>query len=478
MNKLFQRIKQSFINKKFKSGAYSAGISVFVIAVIVFANIISNQLNLKIDLSKDDKYSLTSQTKNMIKDISDEIKLYYMAGEDSQDIIVKQIVDQYDGIVKNIEVEMKDPVLYPQFASKYSDDEVAANSVLVVNSTNGRNKVVNYNDMLVTEIDYNTYTEQTTGIDVEGQITSAIEYVTTKDLPVMYQVEGHGELEISTSLAISLAKENINTEKLNTLTGEVIPEDCDILLINGPQHDFTKEETSMIREYLMKGGDAIILTSYSTEIMPNFEKILAAYGVTMEEGIVVEGDNSHFMSGTPTYLIPNINHHDITAEIIGKNMPVVVPVGKGLKISKSLEESIAAESLLDSTDASYSKVDVNSSTYTKEEADIRGPFSLGIAIIDSKNNSETKLAVFSSQYLIDDSMVRLTSLGNTDIFLNSIKWITGAKAGLSIPSRSLEPTFLSLNAAAVNFYSGLVLIVIPFVILITGVIVTIRRRKK
>lgn len=478
MNKILENVRHSFTKEKFKNGAFSAAICTFVIIIIVIVNLIAGELNIKIDLSKDNKYTLTSQTKDLMKTISDDIKLYYMAGEDSQDSLVKQIVDQYDNIVENVKVEVKDPVLYPQFASEYTDAEIPTNSVIVVNSRNGRNKVVSYSDMLITEVDYNTYMEQTTGIDVEGQITSALEYVTTKDLPIMYQVEGHGELEIPISLAGSLAKENVATQKLTTLTIETIPEDCSVLLINGPQHDLTEKEASIINDYLKKGGDAIILASYSTEAMPYFEEILSNYGVEMVEGIVIEGDSNYYMSGTPTYLIPTINSNDITSSIINNNMPVVIPVAKGLQIQESLKSSITVNVVLTSSDSSFSKINVNSSTYTNENKDINGPFSLGLAVTDSTNEEETKIVIYSSPYLIDDSMVSLTQLGNTDIFLNSIKWITGTKSRLSIPSRSLEPSYLTLNAAEVNFYSAVVLILIPFIILITGVIVTIRRRKQ
>jgi len=222
----------------------------------------------------------------------------------------------------------------------------------------------------------------------------------------------------------------------------------------------------------------MILTSYTTDPIPNFESILANYGVSIEEGIVVEGDNNHFMSGTPTYVVPDMNQHDITSSIIGKRMPIVIPIGRGLQIADSLESTITIESLLDSTDKSYSKVNANSSTYTKEDADINGPFSLGAAITDNSQEEPSKIVIYSSSYLLDDSMVSLTSLGNTDLFLNSIKWITGNKVNLSIPTRSLLPTYLTLNAADVIFYSALVIIVIPLMILITGAVVTMRRRKK
>ena len=86
---------------------------------------------------------------------------------------------------------MKDPVVNPKFASEYTTDDLASNSLIVV--CGDRNKVINYNDMYSSSVDYNTWQQTTTGFDGEGQITSAIGYVTSEDLPIMYTLSGHGE---------------------------------------------------------------------------------------------------------------------------------------------------------------------------------------------------------------------------------------------------------------------------------------------
>ena len=47
--------------------------------------------------------------------------------------------------------------------------------------------------MWETSTNYQTYQTQTTGFDGEGQITSAITYVTSENNPKVYWVTGHGE---------------------------------------------------------------------------------------------------------------------------------------------------------------------------------------------------------------------------------------------------------------------------------------------
>ncbi len=91
---------------------------------------------------------------------------------------------KYDEESKHIKVEQKDPVVNPKFASEYTSDDLSANSLIVV--CGDRNKVINYNNIYSSSIDYNTYQSTTTGFDGEGQITSAICYVTSEDLPILY----------------------------------------------------------------------------------------------------------------------------------------------------------------------------------------------------------------------------------------------------------------------------------------------------
>ena len=51
-----------------------------------------------------------------------------------------------------------------------------------------------------------------TGYDAEGQITSAIEYVTmdADELPVIYQITGHNETEIGSNFQSVVSKANAN----------------------------------------------------------------------------------------------------------------------------------------------------------------------------------------------------------------------------------------------------------------------------
>jgi ABC-2 type transport system permease protein len=474
----FNSLKASFSTKKFKGGAYTTVISLAVIVILFFVNIIASELELKLDLSEDSKYTLTDETVELINGLEDNITIYYMVQTGTEDEIIKRIIDKYDSISDKVKVEYKDPILNPLFASQYVEDTVTNNSFVVVNNSNNRVKYIDNADLFEQEIDYTTYTTYTSAVDVEGQVTSALLYVTNEELPVLYTVEGHGETALSDTINSSLDKINVTSKSISTLTVTSIPSDCKVLLINAPQSDYSTEEIDMIKEYLAAGGNAVIFADYGAEGLTNFNSLLNYYGVSLVNGIVLEGDSNHIMGQYVNNLIPDLDSHTITSSIMEDGVFVVTPVAKGIEILDSARSTITIEPLLTTSDSSFSKTDMNSETIAMEEGDIEGPFDLGVAITEEYNDDETNLIVYGTPYLIDDGMITYPSLGNLDLFLNTINFTTGQESQTAIQAKTLLPGYLTLTAAQANMWAIIVVIIIPVALLTFGGYVTVKRRKK
>lgn len=474
---LLSGIRKSFLSRKFKGGAYATIISTIIIVLMLLVNIIVTELDLKIDVSREGLYTLTKETKEYVKSIKDNITIYYMAQTGGEDVTFTEIIEKYSE-ASNITIEYKDPVLYPKFASQYTEETVNENSIIVVNHTNGRAKYVDNSDMYEYEMDYNTYQSYVSAIDVEGQVTSALQYVTTDDLPIMYMIEGHGETEIADVLASSIAKVNVTTKTLSTLTIESIPEDCSILLINAPQTDYSEEEVAMIKDYLAAGGDAIVFADYGVEGLTNFNGLMNYYGIEFVEGIVLEGSAGYYMGQYVNNLVPTLESHTITSPIKSNKTSVVVPAAKGIHILDSARSTIEIEPLLVTSDSAYSKIDMNSTNIDFEEGDISGPFNLGLTITETYNDVESRLVVYGSAYIIEESMLNYTSIGNMNLFINSVNFLADRESSIAIPTRSVVQEYLTLNAAQVNFWGAVVVVVIPVFVLTLGGFICLRRRKK
>lgn len=475
--KISVKIKESFTSRKFKSGAYSIMISIVVIALILIVNLIAGELNLKVDMSKDELYTLTKDSKKILKNIKDDVTIYYIAGEKNEISQVKEVIDKYETLSKNIKVVRKDPVLYPNFTSKYVSEDVTENSVIIVNNKTKTYKYVSYNDMLKTSYD-SSYNPYVSGVDIEGQVTSAIQYVTSSDWPTIYTVHGHNEVELGDSVKGAIQKQNITTNTLNLLTEKTVPKDCSLLVINGPTNDLSKDEVEKVKTYLEGGGKAIIFAAYTTNDLTNFDSLLKYYGIKLAGGGIVEGDSNYYMSGSPAYLLPTIEEHDITKTITENKKPILLPASKGIIQLEAIRSSLKIEKLLSTSDKAFSKVNVNSSNYNKEDSDISGPFDLGVLITDTYNNTTSKIVVYGSTNLIDESLAGESQLGNADLFISTINYLTEKTNSLSIPVRSVEDTKVTLTTAQTNMWGIITVFVIPFGFLATGIVVTYRRRRK
>lgn len=470
------KIKNSFRSKKFKGGAYATTISSVVIALVIIVNLFATELDIKVDMTSDARYSLTDETISMLNQIGDKITIYFLAQAGTENETFKKIVENYEKVSDNISLVYKDPVQYPKFASQYVDDTIQEQSFIVVNETNGRAKYIDYEDMLLTEMNYETYQQSVTGIDVEGRVDAAIQYVTNEDLPMIYEIEGHGETALTTTVTDILSKANISSEKINTLTGNDIPEECDVLYINHPQSDYSEDELKLIAAYLEKGGDAIINLDYNTVDLPNFSAFITDYGIDIVPGIVLEGDSSHYNSNNITNLIPNVISNDFTSEFRNKKF-VIAPVATGLQIREDMDESVTANKILNTTDSAYSKTDMNSQTVEKEDGDIDGPFEIGLELVKGTDDTESRVVLYSS-YLFDETYLAETSIANQDLFINTINSLTEQENTLNIRTTSVSEETLVVTSAQANQMGVVTAALIPLIFIATGVVVTVQRRKR
>ena len=155
-------------------------------------------------------YSLTQDTKEYLKTLDKDIAIYVIASEGSVDSTVSETLKRYQDGSDHITVEYKDPVKSPTFYQQFTDSSVSSGSLIVVCGEQSR--VIDYSDLFESDIDYTTYTSTVTGYDGEGQITSALQYVTSDSMPKIYQVQGHGETTLSGNFSKTIEKANLGTQ--------------------------------------------------------------------------------------------------------------------------------------------------------------------------------------------------------------------------------------------------------------------------
>lgn len=467
--------------RRFRTGVFATLTSIFVIVAVIGLNIAVSMLRVKADMTDNNKYSLTNETKAMLNGITDDITIYYLTKEGSTVSWLQTFFDLYKKENKNLKVKTVDMLLNPTFATQYTSENVLQHSLIVVNETNGRSRYVSYQDLLIFEYGYDSnfnITENIVGLDIEGQINSALLYVTTGEERKVYALTGHGETAMGDEVELYLRRSNISTQSISLLSAGSVPDDCDVLYIAMPQTDYTAEEMKAIRDYTAKGGNLFIVCGYQDN-MTNFYSLIQDYGATVQNGIVFEGDDNRHYANVPYCIFPNVRTHEITNKL-PEGKYIVLPTAFSLKIEKDSAGLLNQTTLLITSDASFLKVPNSDGAVTsmvKEKNDEAGPFCVGVFVKNTGNSSNA--VIFAGPTMFPEDFFKVDSYGNADLFGASMGVLTDATEVSSVRKIMFNQEQSLVITASQSKAIGIVFIlIIPVMLLTVGIVIMIRRKRR
>ncbi len=483
MNKLvrlnFRTIRESFKSKKFKYGGYATLMVAVVIAIAIIINLLVDQIPWEVDLTQNQMYSLSEQTYKVLDNLKQDVKIIGLYETGNEDKTVLEIIERYQKRSKRISFTTIDPERYPQLLTKYQKDNASLNIGDLIVESGEKFKVIDRYDLV--NYGYNQYSGQwyAQSLAVEQRLTGAILYVTAEELPVIYTLVGHGENSIPYDVKKQLELENYTIEDLNLVTQDSVPEKAHALVVLSPTRDITKEEEEKIRKYLENQGRAIFFIQNLNGELPNFESLLKSYGVALQRVVVVEGDANMHYPGNPLYIIPNMENHSILSPLRSGQMYVFAPQSQSIEELEMKRRTLEIEPLLVTSDKAWAKTNLEATTIEKEEGDLEGPFNIAVAITDKiyKDNEtkETRLVVVANTNILNSQLISQVP-GNVNFLLNSLNWLQDREESISIRPKSLTNPRLRISAYQQIIFSGIVVILIPLIVLVSGLTVWLRRR--
>ena len=464
-----------------KLSAYNSTVIVFAVAIAVIVNLLAGQIPetySQIDTTKNGLYTVSKESKQYLDTVSADVTIYCMSKKENMDTKVEKTLSEYENACSRIKVKYIDPSLNPTFASQYTSDDVSDGSLIVVSGD--KSKVVSNSDLYESSVDYSTYQQTTTGYDGEGQITSAISYVTSPKNTTIYMVSGHGEYSMTdlTKLDEALKKANIDVKSVNLMDMDTVS-GCDILMIMSPSSDYTKDDAAKVLDYLKAGGKAIIASSYveNGTSMDNFNTIMQYYGCNLAKGLVLDTDMGRYYSNNPMYLLPNVESNTLTSTITADNRYVFAPYSQGITVSAdSLRDTLEVTPLLTTSASSYSKTDVESENakVEKENGDVAGPFDIGVYAVEG----DTKIAYFSCATMFTDNAYQVVGDSNNQLITNAIGDMVTTPIGPSIPVKEYDLTTIAVSKAFTLIYGALFALILPIALIVVGIVLWARRRHK
>ncbi len=489
--------KQSSV-RSLKLGSYSLALTLIVIVAAVFVNLIVGALPerfTQIDLSGADVYQVSEQSEELLSELDTDITIYYLSTLEGRNKQLQNFVENYVSMSPHLKLEYVDPEINPTLAKEYGlTDE---NSLVV--SSELRSEAIPYTDIyeFSEEIQneyysqyyyyYMYYQDEQYAIeniyaydifDADNELTSAIDYVTTTKLPKVYYLTGHGETALSSTIATMLDYNNIQLADLNLLTSD-IPEDASMVVLSVPSSDITEAEKTALIAYIDGGGKFMAVTDaedYSPEDMPNLTAVANHCGMAGHDGIVLDDDKNHYHE-YKYFLLPTLCSSKITAYVENpESITLVMNRAHAITELEDYEGGMTVSPILKTSESAYVIGD-EEDVREKADGDTAGEFYVGAIAEDSATGAA--FVWYSSPFIGSDDSSYYVNYNNLYIYAYSITENCEKAATISVDSGNLSTaTTLVFSESDRIICSAAVQIIIPLLVLIPGVVIWIRRRRR
>lgn len=484
-------LSQTLTKRAAVEGANMAVGVIIVLAIVVFLQMILSKYSTRFDLTESKKYSLSTQTTQMLKGLKEELTLQYLINPSSPGDTqrAKELMELYKFKSDKIKMELFDPEKDPVKVKALGP--VTLNTIYVRKGTGEQH-------------------EKVSPIE-ENALTNAIMKLVKGGGRVIYFTAGHEEHPFTddtdrdglSGIKKFLTEEGYEVKDLQLASSDTVPDDAVAVVIAGPQRPFFETELQTVENYLKFGGRLLVMLD--PENQSGLDKFLTEkYGVVFGNNYVVDNNPLMRLFGGGNPLSPMIGAteaHPIV-DAFKEGVPAMpFPIAQSVKLAEPLTGGEQGTVFIKTGKTAWGETDISGlkSTQTAkfdQGADEEGPVGLGVALTkpaeakiasatqaeatpevqagEEKNEEkpEMRLVVFGDSDFATNKLVN----NSYDLFVNSINWLAKQEDLISIRPKddAGQPVMINSVNASFIFYTSLV--ILPLFVAAIGIAITVSRR--
>lgn len=427
---------------------------------------LSTQYIYQADWTAGGRNTISDDTRQLLGTLGDDVQIIAFARED--ELLRKQIQTQigtYQRFKPDITLEFVNPDTSPE---RVREQGVTVDGELVI-SYQGRSENISTLS--------------------ESGITNALLRLSRQGERWIVFLSGHAESdphgEANFDLGLfgkELERGGLRIQQVN-LAEMVIPSNTSLLVIASPRVSLLPGEVEYIKAYVEQGGNLLWLAE------PGEERGLTALaeqlGIEFLPGTIVDASSQLFGVDNPSIIVvTGYPNQPITREMTAVT---VFPEAAALDIRDS--ESWQAMPLLSTLNRSWTEIGelAGEIQYDVDSDERAGPLELGVALTRSlpadtagesaaEETREQRVVVIGDGDFLSNTY--LGNAGNLDLGLNIVNWLSHDEDYMDIRVKSAPDTSLELGRMAQGVIGLGFLIGLPLLLLITGAVIWLRRRRR
>ena len=459
------------LNKKFliSSWIITALVIVAVIIINLLAASLTTKFNLKLDLTRNNQYEISDETKTILSQLNKEVRVMVMGEESEISDEIKEYLVKYAALSDNFKPEYidvyKNQVLLNQYQAK--GHSLAAGDIIL--ECGQRYRIIESSSLYNQTFSFEE-TEKNFSFELESKLTNGIVFVTGLiNETAVYFLDGHGESTIDT-VNNSLNSLSFKNEKLNLINND-IPQDAGLIISIVPTADFSVDECRKLEEFFDRGGNFMVVFSPGMPKLERVNTLLESWGIVPNYDLVLEKDPSKIMQ-YEFVMLTDTYGHEITNSIRNQGLPLVSYYTSSFSLLPSNVHNAEVTVLLETTDLAIGKSNIENTSTEYEEGDLKGPLPLSV-IAEKYSPKTSRLAVLGSAGLLSTAE---EFEGNKEYLSGIISWMTNNGNTIRISPKIVIENSAQITNSVLVAMNYLLVWVIPIIILLAGIIIWIRRR--
>jgi len=388
--------------------------------------------NRRWDLTQEKIYSFSKKTVDILKAMKGsplEILAFYPARDDNKteiEVFFKEAAIIHGGLNYHFYDPQKQPALTRELGVK---------------------------DIYTTLFRYKGREERTVLPDEEAFATALVRLMQPRQITVC-AVTGHGESETGDTaekglshLSTALKDRNLNVRDI-LLAAEGIPAVCHVVLIPGPQKNWTRDELELVRKFYSRGGGVLFLIDPTDQSAgPIFTDFFKSLGVKISSNVIVD-KMSRAVGGD--FLVPFVNQynpdHPLTRNF---HDPTFFPVTRTVEPAGETEGhavSIAFSGSNSWAETNLQNLEQGEAVF-EVESDTPGPLSVAVAMMPAAGDVQTKgrMVVLGDSDFMTNAYLDLSA--NRDFALHVLDWLANDDRIVVIDSQAKNFVPFTLTSA-------------------------------
>jgi ABC-type uncharacterized transport system involved in gliding motility auxiliary subunit len=464
-----------------KYWSYAVTYTAVVLAILGGVNFLANRYDKSWDSTANKQFSLADQTIKVVHDLKHDVHVTYFGGNETF-TGARDLLDRYSALSPRFHVEYIDPERKPAQAKALG---FRADAPIVVDSGVRKEAAKSLSEEEVTGALIRSLKSGSRNVCV---LNAAGEHRIDDEgnggYSFLKQLEERDNYTVKTvnlTPAAPDASKPIAVGQAPAAVSVEIPKDCTVLLVGGPQLDYSPSAVAALKSYEEGGGRELIMLDDVVRLGKDeppaenaeFLKLLEDWGVTVNKDLVLDlsgvGELLRLPPEVP--MILSYESHPITQPLT--RQPTAFPLARSLTTKSGDKTTISK--LFGTTEDSVAVTSIGPGGAIDPKKGTKGPLTLAVA---GTYNGATpgRFIVVGTSLWSQNSMLGSRSLANRDLLANMINWLSSDEDLISIRPKAPEDRPLNITNGNMRSIFWLSFVIFPVGVVAMGMATWWKRR--